>query len=75
MKKNLILKRFVEDRGLRPKDMANLFGVNERTWYNWSRDPETYITIGRLRTIAEALNLNDIQILELVKGKYQHNWK
>ena len=63
------ITRLVQDRGFRPKDMANLFGVTERTWYNWTAHPETYMTLGRIRIMAEALNLSEWEIVEVVKGR------
>lgn len=63
------IPRLVQDRGLKCKDMANLFGISERTWFNWSTRPETYMTVGRIRLLAEALNLSEWEIIEIVKGR------
>ena len=62
------ISRLVQDRGLRGKDMAKLFGINERTWYDWSTCPERFMTVGRIRILAEALNLSEWEIIEIVKG-------
>ena len=62
------LQRLVQDHGLRPKDMANLFGITERTWYNWTAHPED-MTLGKIRTLAEALNVSEWEVFEAVKGR------
>ena len=61
------LQRLVQDHGLKQKDMAKLFGINERTWYNWATHPEDHMTIGRIMTLAEALNVSEWEIYEAVK--------
>ena len=45
------------------KKMARCFGVSERTWSNWLSDPETQISIGRLRVIAELLHTSPTELI------------
>lgn len=63
------ITRLVQDKGYTVKDMAKLFGVCEKTWRNWTAHPEQYLTIGRIRILAEALNLSEWDILEAIKGR------
>lgn len=63
------ITRLVQDKGYTVKDMAKLFGVCEKTWRNWTARPEQYLTIGRIRILAEALNLSEWDILEAIKGR------
>lgn len=63
------LQRLVQDHGLKPKDMADLFGISERTWYEWATRPEAHLTLGRIMTLAEALNVSEWEIVEIAKGR------
>ena len=63
------LQRLIQDHGLKAKDMADLFGITERTWYNWSTHPEENMTLGRIMTLAEALNVSEWEIVEIAKGR------
>ena len=63
------LQRLVQDHGLKPKDIADLFGITERTWYEWATHPETHMTLGRIVTLAEALNVSEWEIVEIAKGR------
>ena len=50
------IKGRAKEERITGRDFAKFFGVNERTWSNWMRNPETQISIGRLRVIAAMLN-------------------
>ena len=63
------LQRLVQDHGLKPKDIADLFGITERTWYEWATHPEAHMTLGRIMTLAEALNVSEWEIVEIAKGR------
>ena len=63
------LQRLVQDHGLKPKDIADLFGITERTWYEWATHPEVHMTLGRIMTLAEALNVSEWEIVEIAKGR------
>ena len=63
------ITRLVQDKGYTGKDMAKLFGVCEKTWRNWISHPEQFLTVGRIRILAEALNLSEWDILEAIKGR------
>ena len=62
------LQRLIQDHGLKAKDMADLFGISERTWYYWASKPELHFTLGRIRLLADALKLSEWEIVEIVKG-------
>lgn len=63
------ITRLVQDKGYTVKDMAKLFGVSEKTWRNWTARPEQYMTVGRIRILAQALNLSEWEILEASKER------
>ena len=63
------LQGLVQDHGLKPKDIADLFGISERTWYEWATHPDTHMTLGRIMTLAEALNVSEWEIVEIAKGR------
>ena len=68
------ITRLVQDRGYTVNDMANLFGVCEKTWRIWANNPEQHMTVGRLRILATALNLSEWEILEVIKGRRVTKW-
>jgi hypothetical protein len=43
------------ERHIRSRDWAKLFGITERSWQYWLKEPEN-ITIGRMRVIAARLD-------------------
>ena len=63
------ITRLVQDKGYTAQDMAKLFGVCEKTWRNWASHPDQYLTLGRIRILAEALNLSEWDIVEAVKER------
>ena len=67
--RSLAISRMVQDRGLTPKDMADLFGISERTWYYWMSDPDKHMTVGKVRILSDALRLSEWEIVEVIKGR------
>lgn len=53
--------------GLTGKDMSRLFNISTRSWSNWMKDPESYLTLGRMEVIAAKLKLSLPELLEEAK--------
>lgn len=67
--RTMMISRLVKERGLTAADMSKLFGISERTWYYWQAEPELHFTLGRIRLLADVLNLSEWEIVEVVKGR------
>lgn len=50
-------------RGVAPGDMRKLFGVTDRTWRTWMREPRKYLTIHRLEMIAAKLRMEPSELI------------
>lgn len=56
------IKAWMILQGVTVRDMTKLFGITDRTWRNWMKNPED-ITLGKLQVIAKRLR---VQVRELV---------
>lgn len=70
-----ILRSMVMKSGLYPDQLAKAFGISEHTWRNWMRYPERFLTLEKLIALREILHMNDIELLELIKGERRYEWE
>lgn len=62
-----IIQIHMKTRNVTPAKIAKCFGVTERTWWNWLKNPGDSLTAYRLKVLSEVLDLSGEEVSQIVR--------